>query len=569
GRGKGRTVFIGGYLFALLKGTEDYYNYIDAKLILKNSIKWCLGRDGGMKVKKKVNNLRAIKPKEKNKRGHWVWQTSRIVKDKKETDLFFKFIKNRAIGTLFLYSGFDYFYGEYKEQFKNLIARAHDEGMRVEALDGDPNWADPAQHKECMEHLHKIVAYNKSVAPKYQFDGFQSDIEPGSARGYHGARHDLLINGYLEITAKLKKMFKSELGKDFIYGGAIWSTYDDKKEIATFQGKTQNMYKHLIDIYDYVALMDYYDRAEVVINKAQNEADYAAKQNKYIFIGQETMDLYSAGIGSGSETYYEEGVDKMETEIEKVYNHFKDHKGFHAIAVHCYKYYILLPNEETRGRKPATNIVAVKTTKDKKIDGSFNDWSGKQEIVLNTEKNVVYGPGAWDGPDDFSAKIYLEWDKNNIYAFYKITDEQPFVQKDTGADIWTGDHIEMFFNPVITNQDKNKIWQLGFSPGNNNNLSPEIFIWHPKNMAPARKQAAAKAIAYKIKKTASGYNAEIKIPVSIFKNMPPLKPGSVVAMTMDPSDTDEIELKQETLMSSSPVWKKMDPNSFVRVRFIK
>ncbi len=76
------------------------------------------------------------------------------------------------------------------------------------------------------------------------------------------------------------------------------------------------------------------------------------------------------------------------------------------------------------------------------LDGEWPKDSGVQVGTANLSS------GSDDGKLEF--EFHYAWDMDNLYVFANIKDSTPLQNPNTGADIWNGDAIELFFGPTDT-----------------------------------------------------------------------------------------------------------------------
>ena len=95
--------------------------------------------------------------------------------------------------------------------------------------------------------------------------------------------------------------------------------------------------EHAIDTYDYVALMDYRDRAEgrdSILSHAAEEIAYANRVGKKVVIG---LEVSSNDINKV--TFHEEGPKVFEREVRKVEQALRAEPSFAGFAIHHYRAY--------------------------------------------------------------------------------------------------------------------------------------------------------------------------------------------------------------------------------------
>ncbi len=215
----------------------------------------------------------------------------------------------------------------------------------------------------------------------------------------------------------------------------------------------------------------------------------------------------------------------------------------------------ILPFDQQKHRPDSNGpkLTATYLTAAPTIDGNLSEWQKLPCIDISTKEQVSFGDAAtWGGPNDLSGYACYGWDDENIYIGFNINDDA-IVQKYTGANLWKGDHVELWFDTQLqldfdSNQAGDDDFQLGISPGDFKDIPPDLTIFAP----PTSPDQYANLVEYQVIRTGSGYAGEIKIPAKVLKGLR-LAPGQSIGATFEPSDTDTPGgSDQEMMMSSAP-----------------
>lgn len=531
-------------------------------------------------------NFPSAKKDEKASRSLWVWKIDPVLNLKQRKELF-KLCDRTGTTIIYLYFGAspEEENEKYREKLAKFLKECHSRGIKVEALTGNPVWALKRYHNVALKWVKGFLEFNKNRPEEERMDGISLDVEPYLTQEWN-LKREIIKKDYLVFLKKCRELIDGYKQR-FVFGMAIPLFYDREEEGA-FE---REIFKYI----DYAALMDYYDTASDIIEKARFHIDLANEMNRKVTVGVETQNLVEMKQGKPRNTFYEEGWEEMEGILEETGKVYQGNPAFGGVAIHCYYSYRLL----TRGRNVPTkerpkDIYTISAhnrgKKTVKIDGDLSEWGLSNPFAVQYKDNVVYGKGAWFGAKDLSLKFYSMWDEDALYLAFDVMDEKVYQNK-TGADIWEGDHVEFWidadlygdYNEAMNSDDD---FQFGFSPGNFGDIKPEVIIW-----TPSVKDSLKSKIQVGAKRTEAGYVVEVKIPPEVVfrqgaarvgvepkgsqkegemrymyklegESVLRLREGFKIGISIDPSDCDNEKVPQESLMSSSTdrVWG--DPTTF-------
>lgn len=247
--------------------------------------------------------------------GTWLWNTQRIVES---TDTIIKFLKDNKFTEVYLQidQKLDAKYYSY------FIKNANNNGIKVYALDGNANWVLRNDRRGLDNFLNWVINYNSSKAQDERFVGIHLDVEPYILSIWQTNKNKA-ITDYMNYISYLKT-FGAKNGLKVAVDIPFW--FDEIK----LQKQKVNLAEYVISQVDSVSIMAYRDRAQSIIDIVKNEMDYAKKYNKNIVISVET--------GNTSEgeniTFYQEGLNFMWNEINKVDEYYKNRYNNYGFAVH-------------------------------------------------------------------------------------------------------------------------------------------------------------------------------------------------------------------------------------------
>ena len=230
-------------------------------------------------------------------RAIWVWEpeTYAMLQQRADADAAIEFLAAKQIGRVYLYA--DAYQGrnlltERPAAYGELIRRLRERGIRTDALLGSwylhtERYVLPKHHGEARAMLRRVLEYNTAAREDERFDGVNLDLEPHLLDQWHaGTRRELLLN-FLDLGAQLMAL-KREAGAGLPVGPAIPFWFDGIT--VDWNGAAKPASEHVLDVYDYAALMDYRDHAEGrdgMIDNARSEMAYAARRGKRLVIGVE------------------------------------------------------------------------------------------------------------------------------------------------------------------------------------------------------------------------------------------------------------------------------------------
>lgn len=289
-------------------------------------------------------------------RAMWTWNFD-ILEDEAKGDEFFAFLAQKNVNTIYMNTGADESGVSrvvgHPGEYERFIRRAHEMGVKVEALDGSSDWVRRENHHIPISKINEVIAYNQSVDAACRFDGIHHDNEPYTLPEWEENKADIAI-AYLDLAKESAALARSA-GLTYAVDIPFW--YDSVTETAntSYDGQIKSLAYHIIDLVDYVGIMAYRDTAlgtDGIIYHTEDEVRYAAFSDKDLVIGVETYDVPDYEANPPKVTFYQEGEEIMNREIGKVIGHYKSAynklsgiaaPGFKGIAIHYYDTYKDLP----------------------------------------------------------------------------------------------------------------------------------------------------------------------------------------------------------------------------------
>lgn len=221
---------------------------------------------------------------------------------------------------------------DYPDSLRSFLSEASQNGFVVEYLDGAPSWATYNQAKG-FGRIEKVLDFNRnSQTAEEKLQGIQFDVEPYLLKStssynppYWDVNMDSVWNLYYDYIDTCQTIIDQD-NDDLYFGIAIprwYENYVGIEELGRLQALT-----------DYIAIMDYNEKASVIIRDAANEIDNAIAYDKKVWIGVETKNVSPETV-----SFYEEGLTFMEDALASVNAAYQDSSAYLGIAIHSYKYY--------------------------------------------------------------------------------------------------------------------------------------------------------------------------------------------------------------------------------------
>lgn len=278
-------------------------------------------------------------------RAIWTWEREsyRMVGDAGVTREALRFLRSKGIRTVYLYA--DAYRGRslierQPELYREFLARVHRRNMRAHALLGSyyqhtEEYALPEKRAEVLHMLQGVLAYNTTAAPNERFDGISLDIEPHMLKQW-GQRRTELLHEFLDLGQALMAL-KRDSGQDLPIGAAIPFWFDGI--MLDWNGRERPVSEHVLDLYDYVVLMDYRDHAQGpdgIIAHAASELAYARDHGRTVVVGVEVTrnEVKKVTFSHRTET-------ELERELKLAERAFRRNPAFGGFALHHYRSYRL------------------------------------------------------------------------------------------------------------------------------------------------------------------------------------------------------------------------------------
>ena len=350
-------------------------------------------------------------------RALWVWDAT-VITDAQQQKSLFDFCAQKKIAVIYQSVG-DVFSARQRaaDDAKHVTApvlaaflrAAHAKNLRVEALDGDAEFALAAHHAEALQILQKALDYNAAAAPDARLDGFQWDTEPYTLPAFNAGpeAQRALFTEYLDSMKQMRDAVAKT--PNLRLGICIPWFFDGADYEMNWNGANKAPAFHLLDLLaslpsGELVLMAYRDKAtgsNGTIEIARGEIEYAAKNAPRVpvWIGQETLDVTG---DPPSITFYQEGETALEEALAQIDAAYQKVPSFGGVAIHHYaSYRVLKPGEPVAKVAPVQKLAVTaplqnaEVKRETFVNGAapIGGKSVKVAVAVKPQGDTWYGQG--------------------------------------------------------------------------------------------------------------------------------------------------------------------------------
>ncbi|MFC5402221.1 hypothetical protein [Cohnella soli] len=259
----------------------------------------------------------------------WLWDASKIVDspDKVIEDLADRHVK-------FLLLQIDFSVDV--EYYRKFIGKATFNGIKVEALDGAPQWVTDGGEELQQNMLDWLVRYQNTSVSKERFQGVHLDVEPYENEHYE-EHMDEYIGNYQLMIEKFK-MQTSKLKLEFGIDIPFWF-YGVKYDNQYGSGNLAEWLCHYVKKMTIMAYRDSVEGENGIISVAAAEMKLFEKYKVRGTIAVETGKVADAYQFI---TFYGKGKEVMNRQLQRLYEYHRKHSAFDGIAIHYYDSWVAM-----------------------------------------------------------------------------------------------------------------------------------------------------------------------------------------------------------------------------------
>lgn len=258
-------------------------------------------------------------------RAMWVWGSDEVLEPSRQSRLL-AFAGDRGINRLYV-SAWSALVDD-PGALAEFIKASRSRGIDIELLFGEQEWAFPENHDRVLGIVDRVIEFAERY-PDSRPLGLHLDVEPYNLPQWDEAKNDVannLVDLYRQVSARL-----AGTGLSLVVDIPIWF---DKHEIAR-NGRNRPLHELIIDAVDGVALMDYRDTYDRIVNDAADELQYASRRKKTVVVGVETLCIEPISI-----TFCEEGGGAMEGILDRLNREMvRQYPAYRGHAIHHFDSY--------------------------------------------------------------------------------------------------------------------------------------------------------------------------------------------------------------------------------------
>jgi len=277
----------------------------------------------------------------------WVWTITPITDPAAQRD-FLNFCEAKRVKGVYFTTGPIVRSKEpLDSQLEAFLRQAHERGVKVFALSGDPHFSLASHHAGVLKRVEWALAVGGDDRTA-QFDGVELDIEPHVLDEFDAERERILAE-HLDLVVKLRaRVRKARPG--FVLGFSVPFWFDSqspRKSMVTWREEALPVTFHMLKLLNElppsqgrIAIAAYRDRPDGPngsIRHSRDEIEFAAAHapNVRIVVGLETKDVR----GHPGITFWQEGEAALGRAIAAVTQAFSHQEVFAGLAVHHYASY--------------------------------------------------------------------------------------------------------------------------------------------------------------------------------------------------------------------------------------
>lgn len=201
------------------------------------------------------------------------------------------------------------------------------------------------------------------------------------------------------------------------------------------------------------------------------------------------------------------------------------------------------------------------------LDDDVSGWITNSPAEINSLGQIQEGTLLWKGPSDISGKVYIKWDKENLYFSALINDNKPMINSKKKKYIWNGDAVEIVLG-LDKNADPNRFnltdsdLQIGFGTGDSSKNPASIWNWK-NNESPKDAQISVSRAA-----GPNGYVLKAIVPWKSLSTTFTPSERDFIGFDIALDDSDSADRTKQMVWNGDFLFYK-DPGVWGRLEFVR
>lgn len=255
----------------------------------------------------------------------WIWNAKLIASQSEEI---LTFAKKNEINLLYLHIEP---VAVSPQAYKNFIKKATDQGIKVEALGGDPNWALSEKRESIGDLIAWVKAYNNTAKKEERFSGIHVDIEPYLLPEWKTDQASIVeqwLSNVEYLVAETKKDTQLTVSADLPFWiNTVPVPEDDEKKVSEW----------MLERLDSITLMAYRNHAKGangiidIVQAIVDDADAAKKSS--VIVGVNILE----STEGDNVSFHANGTAEMKTELAILQEELSQYPAFGGSAIHDYE----------------------------------------------------------------------------------------------------------------------------------------------------------------------------------------------------------------------------------------
>ena len=228
------------------------------------------------------------------------------------------------------------------EKLRDLVRDVHAVGMEIYILQGDPHWATPSGDNVAYRVIERLLVFNRQSELAERFDGIVLDIEPFLLSAAKKDELDWqedqpeIWRIYLNVLDGIGQQVRdhnNSTDTPLVLTECIPPWYEPR------QNNGRANFEDVMDRVDFVWVMNYYDKLDVLYRMGDDEIRYADQIGKPIVIGLNVIPIEpSLDVGLGN-TFWDNGHTELETIIDSFLAKYYTSSSLGEISIFSYANY--------------------------------------------------------------------------------------------------------------------------------------------------------------------------------------------------------------------------------------